>query len=43
MNEPRRPLFEHEHRKRPLGAWFLALAVVLAVIILLPRLVDLLD
>ena len=40
MNEPRRPLFEHKNRKRPVGYWIVALLVVLAVIVLLPKLID---
>lgn len=40
MNEPRRPLFEHKHRKRPIGYWIVALLLVVAIIVLLPKLMD---
>lgn len=39
---PRRPLFTHEHRKRSLSRWIIPLAVILAVIYFLPRLMAIL-
>ncbi|HPF70582.1 MAG TPA: hypothetical protein PLQ13_07945 [Candidatus Krumholzibacteria bacterium] len=35
--QPRR-LFGQPHRRRPLWGWWLALAVIVAVMVLLPRL-----
>ena len=40
MTEPRRPLFEHQHKKRPVGLWLVLLAVVLVVIFVVPKLLE---
>lgn len=39
----RRPLIVNPHRKRSVRVWIVPLAVILAVILLLPRLLDLLE
>lgn len=44
-NQPRdkrRPLIAHRHRKRPLLTWIVPLGIIIAIMILLPKLVDLL-
>ena len=38
----RRPLISHQYRKRSLTMWLLPLAVIVAIMIFLPRLVALL-
>jgi hypothetical protein len=38
----RRPLISHQHRKRSLTMWLLPLAVIVAIMVFLPRLVALL-
>lgn len=39
----RRPLVVNHHRKRSLGNWLLPLAVILVLIVFLPKLAALLD
>jgi hypothetical protein len=39
----RRPLISHQHRKRSLTTWLLPLAVIVAIMVFLPRLVALLE
>jgi len=39
-SDERRPRFRHEHRRRPLRWWLLALAAILALMVALPRLLD---
>lgn len=39
----RRPLVRHDHKKRPVRAWVIPLAVILAIIIFLPKIVALLE
>ena len=41
--EPPRRLIGHGHRKRSLWVWIVPLAIILAVIIFLPKLVALLE
>lgn len=36
--EPPRRLFRQPHRRRPVWGWMLALAVIVAVMVVLPRL-----
>jgi len=49
MNEDRLPegrrkrLIDHEHKRRPLRNWIVPLLIVLAIIIFLPRLLELLE
>jgi hypothetical protein len=45
MTGPRdeRPRFRHQHRRRPLRWWLLALAAIVAVMVALPRLLALLE
>lgn len=49
MNEDRPPgdrrkrLIDHEHKRRPLRNWVVPLLIVLAIIIFLPRLLELLE
>jgi len=38
----RRPLISHEHRKRSVLAWLVPLAVIIAIMVLLPKVVGLL-
>lgn len=38
-----RPLIRHDHKKRPVRAWVIPLALILAIIIFLPKIVALLD
>ena len=40
MSEPRRPLFQHQHKKRPVGLWLALLVIVLVVIFVVPKLLD---
>ena len=39
----RKPLISHEHKPRPLRNWIVLLLIVLAIIIFLPRLLELLE
>lgn len=39
----RRPLISHQFRKRSLTMWLMPLGVILAIIIFLPKLVELLE
>ncbi len=39
----RRPLITHHHRKRSLLTWLVPLAIIIAIMVLLPRLVNLLE
>ncbi len=39
----RRPLIVSSHKKQSLSTWLVPLAVILAVIIFLPRVIELLD
>jgi len=39
----RRPLIVNNHKKQSLSTWLVPLAVILAIIIFLPRVIDLLD
>ena len=39
----RKRLITHEHKRRPLRNWILPLLIVLAIIIFLPRLLELLE
>jgi len=39
----RKRLIDHEHKRRPLRNWIIPLLIVLAIIIFLPRLLELLE
>ena len=39
----RKRLISHEHKRRPLRNWIVPLLIVLAIIIFLPRLLELLE
>ncbi len=41
--ENRRPLITHNYRKRSLTTWLVPLAVIIAIMIFLPKLIDMLE
>ncbi len=43
QKDRRKPLIAHEHKRRPLRNWIVPLLIVLAIIIFLPRLLELLE
>ena len=40
---PRAPLFETRHKKRSVSTWLVPLIIIIAVIVFLPRVMEILD
>jgi hypothetical protein len=43
QEKTQRRLIRHDHKKRPLRAWIVPLAIILVIIIFLPKLVALIE
>ncbi len=41
--KPRRKLFETQHRRRSVSHWLVPLVIIIAVIVFLPRVMELLE
>ncbi|MCK9996069.1 MAG: hypothetical protein KAH56_07295 [Candidatus Krumholzibacteria bacterium] len=42
-NQPRKRLFDHHHKKRPLRTWIVPLLVIVAVMLLLTKVIGLIE
>ncbi len=42
-DQPRKRLFEHQHRKRPLRNWIVPLVIIVGVMVLLTKIIDLIE